>query len=96
MKYRAHLYAVAGVVWVLIPFIAEAALVPCGQGSTNNVSVGIGGSLSCDLCSLGELVQNIINFLLGLSVPIAAGLFAWAGILYFSSRGVPRDRKSGG
>jgi len=43
----------------------------------------------CDLCSLAQLTQNIANFLLGLTVPAAALLFAWAGILYFSSRGDP-------
>ncbi len=44
---------------------------------------------NCDLCSLAQLAQNIANFLLGLTVPAAALLFAWAGILYFSSRGDP-------
>ena len=42
---------------------------------------------NCDLCAMGQMVQNIVNFLLGLTVPAAALLFAWAGILYFSSRG---------
>lgn len=44
---------------------------------------------NCDLCSLAQLGQNLANFLLGLTVPAAALLFAWAGILYFSSRGNP-------
>lgn len=44
---------------------------------------------NCDLCSLAQLGQNIANFLLGLTIPAAALLFAWAGILYFSSRGNP-------
>jgi hypothetical protein len=32
-----------------------------------------------------SLIQNVINFLLGLSIPISIGLFAYAGILYFTS-----------
>jgi hypothetical protein len=93
MKLRAYLYALAGLVWMLVPLAAMAAIVPCGgaEGIVGQSSVGVGQgqSLSCDLCSFGQLIQNLINFLLGLSVPLAAGLFAWAGILYFSSRGVP-------
>ena len=42
---------------------------------------------NCDLCSLAQLGQNAANFLLGLSIPAAALLFAWAGIMYFSARG---------
>ena len=44
---------------------------------------------NCDLCSLAQLGQNVANFLLGLTIPAAALMFAWAGILYFSSRGNP-------
>lgn len=43
---------------------------------------------NCDLCSLAQLIQNVSNFLLGLSVPAAALLFAWAGIRLFAARGV--------
>lgn len=44
---------------------------------------------NCDLCSLAQMGQNVANFLLGLTIPAAAILFAWAGILFFSSRGNP-------
>lgn len=47
--------------------------------------------VNCDLCSLAQLGQNVANFLLGLTIPAAALLFAWAGILFFSSRGVPEQ-----
>ncbi|MBP7770351.1 MAG: TrbC/VirB2 family protein [Candidatus Pacebacteria bacterium] len=46
---------------------------------------------NCDICAMGQMAQNIINFLLGLTIPAAALLFAWAGILFFSSRGVPEQ-----
>ncbi|MBI2005090.1 hypothetical protein HYS79_02965 [Patescibacteria group bacterium] len=41
--------------------------------------------INCNLCDAGQLIQNIINFLIGLSIPIAVIMFAWAGILYFTS-----------
>lgn len=43
------------------------------------------GIYDCNICSFGQLIQNIINFLIGLSIPIAVVMFAWAGILYFTS-----------
>ena len=39
----------------------------------------------CQACSIVGLIQNLINFALGLSIPIVIGMFAWAGILYFTS-----------
>lgn len=44
---------------------------------------------NCDLCSLAQMAKNLLYFLLGLTIPAAALLFAWAGILYFSARGNP-------
>lgn len=61
----------------LVPVSAAAALVPCGGPND--------ATAMCNLCQFGVLVQNVINFLLGMSIPIAAGLFAYAGILYFTS-----------
>ena len=46
---------------------------------------------NCDLCSLAQMGQNLANFLLGITIPAAALLFAWAGILFFSSRGSPEQ-----
>jgi hypothetical protein len=64
--------------------------VPCGYGSFTNGQYASGsatdqGSTGCQACSLAQLVQNIINFIIGLSIPVAAALFAWAGVLYFTS-----------
>lgn len=63
---------------LLMPAIAWAAsggLVPCGT---------IDGNF-CGMCDIVSLVQRVISFLIGLSIPIAVLLFAWAGILYFTS-----------
>ncbi len=43
------------------------------------------------MCSLAQLGQNIINFLIELSIPIAVGLFVYAGVLYFTSGGSPQN-----
>ena len=83
MRVRAFLYVLGGVAWALVPVAASAALVPCGASSVPTAT----GSLSCDLCYLGQLIQNIINFLIGLSIPLAAALFAWAGVMYFTAGG---------
>jgi hypothetical protein len=45
--------------------------------------------LTCTWCELGKLIQRIINFLIGISIPLATLLFAWAGVLYFSSGANP-------
>src|SRR3989344_269729 len=51
----------------------EGPLLPCGV------------TRPCQACDLVKLAQNIINFLITLSVFIAVGLFIYAGILYVSS-----------
>jgi len=79
MKLRAFLYAAAGVAWVAVPLVAVAAgLVP--------VDCATNPAAKCNLCTFSELVQNIINFVIGLSIPLAAILFSYAGWLYFSNR----------
>lgn len=78
-------------------FPTVESVVPPAQGGGSGFVGGIvpaecrGKSTvaNCDLCSLAQLVLNVSYFLLGLTVPAAALLFAWAGILYFSARGNP-------
>jgi len=43
----------------------------------------------CQACSIVSLIQNIINYAIGLSIPIAMALFAWAGVLYFTESANP-------
>ncbi len=75
MKSRALWYVFSGLLWVGVPFAASAAgLVPCQ------------GAADCNICTFGSLIQNIINFAIGLSIPLAAVMFAYAGWLYFSNR----------
>ncbi|MCC7500252.1 transglycosylase SLT domain-containing protein [Candidatus Nomurabacteria bacterium] len=70
---------------------------------TTGSTVGGGGNLNglvpqecsvnsiqgCNFCTFVQLLQNIINWLLAMSVLVAAVMFAWAGILYFTANGNP-------
>jgi hypothetical protein len=57
---------------------AAGGIVPCGLNGD--------AAATCNICTFGSLIQNIINFAIGLSIPLAAVLFAYAGWLYFSNR----------
>jgi hypothetical protein len=71
---------VIGIFFMLAPYLVSAAgLVPCGTSADPN------GATSCQACNLVDLLQHVINFMLGLSIPIAISLFAYAGVLYFTS-----------
>lgn len=59
-------------------------IVPAPTYSTPNGIVPCNG-IDCQACNLAQLGQRIINWLVGFSIPLAAAMFAWAGILYFTS-----------
>ena len=44
---------------------------------------------NCQACNLVDLIQNVINYAIGLSIPIAMALFAYAGVLYFTESANP-------
>ncbi len=46
---------------------------------------------SCQACYLVDLIQRVINYMLGLAIPISMGLFAYAGVLYFTSASNPHN-----
>lgn len=56
---------------LIIPVFASADIIPC----TNN----------CGYYDLLKLVNNIINWIITISAPVAAGVFAWAGIKYMTT-----------
>jgi len=65
----------------------SGGLVPCGtggfsSGDTNNTR---DNSTGCQACDLAQLIQNVITFAIGIAIPIAAALFAYAGFLFFTS-----------
>jgi hypothetical protein len=73
------------------PTIVGSGLVPCGYGAFTGGSEG-SSSTGCQACHLATLIQNVINFAIGLSIPLAAALFAWAGVLFFTSADSPGQR----
>lgn len=64
---------------ILTPFLLNASflgpLVPECDGP------------ECDLCDLLQLGQNVIEFLIYISIALAAIAFAWAGFLYMTAGG---------
>jgi hypothetical protein len=61
--------------------IATPGLVPCGESSAASPYQ----ASECGLCDFIALIQNIINYLIVLALPVSAALFAWAGILLFTA-----------
>ncbi len=78
-NWRALSLLLVGMFFAFLPMIAAAqGLVPCD-------------GIHCQACDLISLAQNVINFLLSLSIPLAIGLFAYAGVLYFTSATNPSN-----
>lgn len=70
----------------LLPTPAQAqGLIVCGAG--DYVGVNQSDATGCQACHLFQLVDRIVQFLILIAVPIASLLFAYAGILYFTSGG---------
>ncbi|HWB34047.1 MAG TPA: transglycosylase SLT domain-containing protein [Candidatus Paceibacterota bacterium] len=51
-------------------------LVPCG---------GPDDPIGCQACNVVDLLNGLINFIIEVSIPLAMALFAYAGVLYFTS-----------
>lgn len=54
---------------------AQGGFIPCGGA----------GQHECGYQDLLQLVNNIIDWIIMISVPVAAGVFAWAGIKYMTT-----------
>ncbi len=65
-----------------LPLLTFAAILPDRLISCNGTKES-----PCDFKALIQLVQNIINFLVYMSAPVAAVAFAWAGVLYLTAAG---------
>ncbi len=63
---------------ILIPVITDAGIIPCDN--------------DCDFEDFIQLIRNIIDWIIKISVPVATGVFAWAGFKYMTSGVV--DQKS--
>jgi len=95
-RFKKNIYAGLLLAFFLLPVITLAqqaahtpsGLVPCGAVSG---FLNILGATECGLCDLVQLFQNIINFLLGVTIPLSIALFAWAGVMYFAASGNPKQ-----
>lgn len=68
---------------LILPLLASAAsIVPCGGYNYNEKGEKIGAQPPCDFDGLMRLVNNVLGWIVAISFPIAAGVFAWAGIKY--------------
>lgn len=52
-----------------LPVLADG-IIPCS------------GAEDCNFTALLKLVDNVINWIIMIAVPVSAGVFAWAGIKY--------------
>jgi len=64
--------------------------------NTNNAPENDGGrglvpcdGPDCNFCHLGELVNNVLNWLIGIFVAVAVIIFVWAGFRLLTSGGNP-------
>ncbi|HVY72827.1 MAG TPA: pilin [Candidatus Paceibacterota bacterium] len=90
--------------WFGVFFLTPAAVVfgadaltPCGTLAFTG-SYGPGyflSATSCNFCYLAKLIQNIVNFLLMVAIPISVAMFAWAGVMYFTAGGNPARAERG-
>jgi hypothetical protein len=75
------LAAVSMVFLAVAPILAGAqgGFIPCDK--------------NCGYADLFKLVNNVIDYLIMISIPLAAGVFAWAGFKYMST-GVVDQKKA--
>ncbi|MEA2112448.1 MAG: pilin [Patescibacteria group bacterium] len=82
MKIAKHLNKIIpliSLILLLTPLILIAGVVPC-SGS------------DCNFSMLVKLVKNILDYILIITAPLSAIMFAYAGFLYLSSQGNPAKR----
>ncbi|MEK7634937.1 MAG: pilin [Patescibacteria group bacterium] len=79
---------------VFIPVFvsAQGGIIPCGGWNYDNNGNRTTEQSPCGYDDLLQLVSNIINWIIMVSVPVAAGVFAWVGFTYMTT-GVS-DKKS--
>ncbi len=64
----------------------KSGIIPCGNTPPGATLEQINAE-ACDFNDFLQLGKNIINYLVLLSIPLAAIAFAWAGFLYITSGG---------
>jgi len=67
-------------VFFSVPLLVGAGVVPACAGST------------CHFSDLVQLVKKVLDYILAITAPIAAIMFAYAGFLYLTSQDNPGKR----
>lgn len=75
-----------------VPKTGENPIVPAPTFTPASGIVPCDG-INCQACDISKLAQRIINWLIGFSIPLAAAMFAYAGVMLFTSQGNPNARK---
>ncbi len=76
--------------FIYADWIVESQLVPC------NPKIQPDGTMTkCGFYDLVALVNNIIDFIIYISIPISAVMFAFAGALYISGKSSNIERAHG-
>mgnify|MGYP001587001626 CR=1 FL=1 len=75
------------ITFIIVPVftLAQGPFVPCGGNIIDANGNIIGKQPECSYKHLLELVNKIINWIIMISVPVAAGVFAWAGFKYMTT-----------
>jgi hypothetical protein len=71
---------------ISVPVLATAEIIPSNCGDVAN------GQPECGYNDLLKLINNVIDWIMMVAVPVAAGIFAWVGFKYMTT-GVS-DQKS--
>jgi hypothetical protein len=76
----------------VLTYAQVSGLVPCGNAQFTNYfdPAYYLNATGCNFCYLAKLIQAVVNFLIMVTIPISVGMFAWAGILFFTSAGNPK------
>ncbi len=87
-KFAPALVAFAVLVLPTVLFAATetftTGLVHC-EGSLTPEEISAGNVKQCDFNTLIEGIQYLINWMFAIAIPIAIGIFAYAGVLFMSA-----------
>lgn len=90
--FRASTLVGCGVALLLV--VGALGLVPTDTLAAVDTGLIPCEGTDCQACHVVGLIQKVINFLIGLSIPIVILLFAWAGVLLFTAGGDNPSRRN--
>jgi zinc transporter ZupT len=70
---------------LVISILVIPAMTFAQTQNPNPIMPDCGPNNECGFNDLMKLINNIIDWIIKISVPVAAGVFAWAGFLYMTT-----------